>query len=435
MSSICLVLLAHHSERLRPISEFDVDDTAPGDAVDASKVVDDEATRQSLAELAEQALLPAMTLLAKLLDKHAAFNFALAPTGPLLRSAELHEPTKTALEHLCRHERVSLIATPGDRSILSILPTFHATAQLDAARKSLGKRFGKRVRTAANTELIYDDAFAERARLAGFSHVLCGLADRHLGGRSANVAYRAPSSADGSITVVARQAGLSDDLGVRFSDPAWEPGPIDAETYADWVRGSLDQSSGNAVPIVLHLSDFGRTHPGPGLLTLLEDLPEALFKRGIGFTAPGELKAPADRVLSVPQATSAWSPACDLSPWLSNAMQSNVLDQLNTVLRDVNELDASGSAPEKVAEARRVLEVLAASDHLAAMRYRPMPDSIKATRVDEPTVDLSAASAELRRRPPAWDSAYDAYLAVSLHLRKLSKQLLPTSAAAATTTQ
>lgn len=399
MADVCIVFILHHAERLRP-------PRAPTDSGGRWVCVDQPGTKESLKAAASVSLLPALKLLREAVDRtHGAVRFGLCPTGPFLRNVELHHSALLhSLQKLNATGAVEWICGPRDWSILSIYPGEHFTRELEFQAATIQRLFGVQPTTAANSELIYDNSVARRAAAAGMKLVLCGYADTQLAGRTANRVYRA--AADAHIKVMARHVALSDDWGLRYSDPAWICFPLKPETYAGWIADGLAKSGGSVCPIMLHLSDLGITHPKEsGIFSFTRRLLGLLVRRGLTLVTPREA---ADRagalshldVLDVPQATSGWGPAFDLAPWLGNAMQSNALHLLRKALGGLPGV-ASTAAPEREVARTNDLLALCAVDHLRAMRH----------------AGAATGAAEERRRPAARDSAYDAYIDYTTALR------------------
>ena len=389
MPDVCLVFYLHHAEKLRHVRATDADE-------DFGNYVDAKATAESLRDLSRESLLPALRLLRDAVTQgEGSFRVGVVATGPLLRSARAHHPPLVrAMRQLDETGGVEWVASPADASVLSLFPGEHFAEQLAAQADALAELFGKRPTTACDTQFLYDNTTAARAAAAGFKAVLCGYADRHLGGRTANQIFKPAGGA--KIKVLARHVGLSDDWGTRFGDRDWPCHPLKAETYADWLAGSLQTTGGRVCPIFLHLSDLGRTHAkADGIFTFAKRLAKLLPKRGVNVVAPADAaeRSPTPgrlETLDVPQATSGWGPRFDLSPWMGNAMQSNALHRLRELVK---------RRPAARADA---LLRLSAADHLQHMRYgAPQPDA-------EPRRD--AESAEQRRHPTPYDGPYEAYL-------------------------
>ena len=413
MPDVCFVFYLHHADRLRHVRAFD-------DGQDFGDYVDEKATAESLRTLARESLLPALRLLRDAAQQgDGGVRVGVVPTGPLLRSARKHNaPLLRAMQQLNETSGVEWVASPADGSILSLFPGDHFAAQLSRQADDLNELFGKRPTTACDTQFLYDNTTAARAAAAGFKAVLCGYADRYLGGRTANQVFRPAGGA--KIKVLARHVGLSDDWGTRFGDRDWPCFPLKAEIYADWLAGSLETTGGRVCPIFLHLGDLGRTHEkADGVFTFAKKLFKLLPKRGVNVVAPADVaeRSPTPgrlETLDVPQATSGWGPRFDLSPWMGNAMQSNALHRMRQTARRLRH-DAGAAGP---------LARLCAADHLQHMRYgAPGPDAPRDGRRD-------AVSAEQRRHPSPYESSYEAYLDYTNALGHLAGRAEGTRAAA-----
>ncbi|MEL7237729.1 MAG: hypothetical protein AAGK78_02615, partial [Planctomycetota bacterium] len=404
MPGVCLIVLAHHAERLRHLQEFDVDDARPGVAVSPDDYLDVKATDESLMARATELLLPGLKLLIELVEDAGA-RLAFAPSGGLLRSADRHDDVRGAIERLAsRHHDVELVASPWDRSLGGVLPAMHVTGAVRRCMDEIEHRLGNRPVTAVNVAGVYDDAIAAQFAAAGASCVLCGHADAALDGRTANRLYHAPGNGP---RVMTRNVALSDDLALRTRDPSWDCHPLSPETYADWLAGAIANTHGESVPIFLHLADLFRDDDT--VASMLQALPKLIEQRGLEMDLPRDVvhrQGKHAELLSMPRTTSSWSPGHDLSPWLGNAMQSNALQLLLSAHAQLRESEEGAEA----------LSLLSAADHLGWMRYRPYDSTIRRQSLYEPA-DMSVVTQEQRRRPTPFDNAYDAYLDHTLALR------------------
>ncbi len=119
---------------------------------------------------------------------------------------------------------------------------------------------------------------------------------------------------------------MSDDVGFRFSNRAWDHWPLTADTWADWIGRSAEPS----VHVFVDYETFGEHQwAETGIFEFLRRLPEALDRRDIACVHPSTLAArEPSGPLSFPTPTSWADVERDTSAWLGNRMQRAAHERL-----------------------------------------------------------------------------------------------------------
>jgi alpha-amylase len=189
------------------------------------------------------------------------------------------------------------------------------------AADRLEEVFGVRPVVADTTEMMMSDPIYHALDQAGFEG---GFMD----GRPWVMAWRQPTHlyhhGDGSMKLFARHYALSDDVGYRFSNRAWDGWPLMADTYADWLAGQ----PGKLVVLGWDFETFGEHHPPEsGIFNFLDALPEAARERGLTFRTPSEAidrHGVTSHPLPLPAFASTWAGSGGLEFFLGNGAQQAV---------------------------------------------------------------------------------------------------------------
>ncbi len=349
MKEICLYAQVHQPYRLTRFRVFDIGTGAV--------CFDDAANAKILRRVAEKCYLPANRRLERLIrGSGGRFKLALSLSGVVLEQLERWAPEALAsFQSLVGTGGVELLGETYYHSLSALASEAEFVEQVARHRRMIERLFHRRPAVFRNTELIYWDALAPLVYRLGFSAMLCEGADHALGWRSANQVYAA--QLEPRLRLLPRNYRLSDDVGFRFSQRAWDGWPVTADKYAGW----LAQSPGPSIHLFLDYETFGEHQwADTGIFEFLSALPQACFDRGMGFVHPSTLArrrpvAP----LAFPRPTSWADQERDLTAWLGNRLQDSAHQRLYD-LRD--RVMASGST-ELIERWRR----LTTSDHVYYM--------------------------------------------------------------------
>lgn len=322
MPALCLCFNIHESYLLRRYTVFDMGQS--------SVYEDDDRNCEAVLRAARLCYLPAGELLLRLVRRYeGAFVVSLCVSGTALDLFEQYAPE--VMETLCALAAtgcVEFVSETSAHSLAFLYSREEFDRQVKAQNARLKSLFGKKPQTFMNTECVFNNDLAVALQQLGFKTVLADGAEHVLGWRSPNWMYRPVSGP--RMRLLLRNAGLSDDMGLRFGDRAWNNWPLTAEKFASWCRSLADSS--DIINIFNDLHVFGlRNGRDSGIFDFLETLPEALLRDGrFSFATPRSLAGKMGPVgeVDVPQFMSWEEKGHDLTSWLGNDMQKDAIHAL-----------------------------------------------------------------------------------------------------------
>ena len=338
MTLVTLFFFAHQPERLRwwgdrpRTGQLGTDHVAPENLHD---YYFDDATNRSLFErIAEKCYRPATMRLLQQAEKYKhddkPFKFAFGLSGTLLDQMRRYDPElvklfqKVAATGMCEFTGEtyyhSLAGLFGDDK-----SEFNAEAKKHA--DTIEELFGRRPTAFRNTEMMYNNGVARAVQDLEYKAILTEGLERVLGpGRSPDFVYKSP----GGLRVLLRNYKLSDDVGYRFANKAWECWPLTAQTFAGWLAKNTDPCT----LLAMDYEAFGEhMWEDTGILGFLEDLPnQVAHYPQLQWATPTEV---VDRVPAVGEYsvgiwdTISWADQeRDTSAWLVNEMQQICFEEM-----------------------------------------------------------------------------------------------------------
>jgi alpha-amylase len=361
MTLVTLFFFAHQPERLRYWGDRSrVSDISPAQLPDY--YFDDAGNRFFFEKVAKKCYWPATTLLRDLLHRHKndekPFKFAFALSGTLLDQMRRYDPAllkvfqEVAQTGLCEftgetyyHSLAGLFDERRDE--------FKEQAQLHA--RTIEELFGRKPTVFRNTECMYNNGVAKAAQDLGYRGIVTEGLERVLGpNRSPDFVYRAPTG----LPVLLRNYKLSDDIGYRFSNKAWDCWPLSAQTFAGWVAQNTDPCT----TLALDYEALGEhMWEDTGIFGFINDLPRQMARYPqLQWATPTEV---VERIPSVGEysvddfSTISWADQeRDTSAWLVNEMQQLCFEQMKRLEPLIRETQS----PDFLLAWRRMLT----SDHL-----------------------------------------------------------------------
>ena len=326
MPDICLYFQVHQPNRLlaRDAPRLGGPLAFEDEAMDAAV----------LGRVCDTCYLPANRMFQRLIARHGGrFRMALSISGTLIDQLERHRPdVLDSFRELVAGGAVELLAETYYHSLAFLHSNKEFDRQVDLHLEKIEEIFHVRPRVFRNTELIYSDAIAAKAETLGFDGVLAEGVERNLKGKSPNFLYRAPQTA--RIKTLLRNSWLSDDLGFRFSEPAWQDHPLTPEKFSAW----LADSPGDLVNLFMGYETIGEhQHADTGIFRFWETLPDAVEEAGLQWVTPTEAVElyRASREYPCRFLTSWTDGERDLSAWTDNSMQREAIARLHDLEKDV----------------------------------------------------------------------------------------------------
>ncbi len=223
---------------------------------DGSTFLWEERNRSTFVHRAERCYLPTVRLFTELIKTHVDFKVSYCLSGTFLEQAELYEPQVIgALAdsfNAGRHTRqVELLEQTYHHSLTSFFADRQKTEfklQVSLHRQKIHDFFGVRPTAFANTDLLYNNEFANFVADMGYRAALCEPCEKMIDGRTgepiaANTVFRAKgrNGRARKLAVVPRNTVLSRELAARLGAPSFT-----AREYAARV-----QHSGGEVALIV----------------------------------------------------------------------------------------------------------------------------------------------------------------------------------------
>lgn len=327
MKTICLYFEIHQIIHLKRYRFFDIGTD--------HYYYDDYANETSITQIANNSYIPALkTLIEMAKDNAGAFKVALSMSGVGLEQLERYAPQVIDLiRELGDTGCCEFLAEPYSHGLSSLAPDGGEEFLRDETKRLVDKvnlLFGKKPKVFRNSSLIYDDEIGQMIAGMGFKGVLTEGAKHILGWKSPHYLYH--SEMDPDLKILLRDFKLSDDISLRFSNPAWESYPLMADTYMDWIAQSPEEDG--IFNIFMELAALGIYQPlSSNILEFIKALPQCAAQRGIGFATPIEIIKNCKSVagLEVPYPMSWTDEERDISCWLGNVMQREAFAKLYSI--------------------------------------------------------------------------------------------------------
>lgn len=318
--SICLYFQVHQPTRLRLYRFFDIGKD--------SHYYDDFANRTNIRRAVQDCYLPMnAVLLEQLKAKKGAFKVAFSISGSTLEMFERYAPEVIdSFKALADTGCVEFVCETYYHSLSSVASQAEFKHQVLKQRDFVSQLFGVKPVTFCNTEMTYSDSIGAAVYEMGFKTMLTEGARHILGWRNPDYVYSC--AAQPKLNLLMRNASLSDDIAVRFSDPSWDVQPLTAQKYVGWLRGA----EGDVVNLFMDYESFGVFHPASsGIFDFMRALPEEVLSDGsMAFVTPAEAVKKHKSVgpIEVEDAISWATAENDLSVYLGNELQQDAFNKL-----------------------------------------------------------------------------------------------------------
>lgn len=361
MKAICFNFEIHQPYRLKRYRFFDIGND--------HYYYDDFQNDDIITRIARESYLPAAETLLRMVQEHkGAFRCSFSISGVALEQIQRYVPELIdTLKALAKTKCVEFVAQPSAYSLASLVDPEEFRIQMETSCRLIKELFGQKARVARNTELIYDDDMAPQLVSMGFKGVLTEGAKHILGWKSPNYVYTAASAP--KLCLLLRNAKLSEDIAVHFTESSRSGNPLWAGTFMDWIASTPKEEE--IVNLYMNLETFGEHHRAEsGIFQFLEALPAEAAARGVEFLTPSEAISKIKPVgeLSVLHAISGADEARDTSAWLGNELQNEAFNKLYSVAERV-----------RLCEDRRLKqdwEYLQAADHFFFMSTKGLADGV-----------------------------------------------------------
>lgn len=329
MKTVCLYFEIHQNIHLKRYRFFNIGTD--------HYYYDDYENERSITETAEKSYIPALKTLIEMAKTYGGFfKCAISLSGTALELLENYSPeVLDLLKELNDTGCVEFLAEPYSHGLSFLYDKEIFKDEVARLDKKVTKLFGKKPQVFRNSCLSYSDEVGEMVAEMGYKGMLAEGAKHVLGWKSAHYVYNC--NRNPKLSVLLRDASLSEDISFRFNDSNWSEYPLFADRYAQWIADMPQEEQ--CVNIFMELCALGIFQPlSSNILEFFKALPEQLRQRGIGFSTPSEIIANNKPVgpIDVEFPTSWVDEERDLSPWLGNKMQQEACCKLYSVAERVS---------------------------------------------------------------------------------------------------
>jgi alpha-amylase len=247
----------------------------------ADHLFDEAMNRRYFEKVSETCYTPATAMFRRL--TRAGWKMAIGFSNSFLLQAEAWRPALLEdLRRLCSSANVEVVCVEPYHSWLCYLDIRAFQERMRWARTRLEALFQKPVTVTDTTEMFMSNDVYFALQACGFRAALMEGRRWQLGERDPTYLYRHPGQA---MSLLCRHHDLSDDVGYRFTDQAWESWPLRPQAYADWIR----RAWGDLVVVGWDYETFGEHHRrDSGILKFVPRLNSALKRMGVRMLLPSE---------------------------------------------------------------------------------------------------------------------------------------------------
>ncbi|MFH0818034.1 MAG: glycoside hydrolase family 57 protein, partial [Candidatus Micrarchaeota archaeon] len=318
---------------------------------------DEKLNWEIFSKVARKCYMPTNNMLLDLIHRYdGKFKFAFSITGIFLEQCARYDPR--LLESFIRLTETGCVEILGETYYHSLCSLFRDKSefyeQVEMHKKLTSSLFKSNSKVFRNTEALFSNEISKLVDGMGYKGIITEGTAKLLVDRSPNHVYYA--SGTGSLKVLMRNYGLSDDVAYRFSDRRWSGYPLTPGKYAHFIQ----RSHGDAVNLFMDYETFGEHQwADTGIFDFLKQFPgEVLKYPELDFCTPSETIAryPAVGEVGSIEPVSWADTERDASAWLSNEMQYECFDLLQKL-----------TLPAKKAGKEYIWRLLQNSDHLYYM--------------------------------------------------------------------
>ncbi|MBR2998571.1 glycoside hydrolase family 57 protein [Candidatus Saccharibacteria bacterium] len=287
-------------------------------------------------KVTDKSYRPMLALIERNIKKHPDFKVSLSITGTWLEQAMRWEPELIAvIKRLVDTGKVEIVGETYYHSLAYFYNLDEFTAQVKMHAEKIQQLFGVKPKVFRNTELAYNDSLAKWADENGYKGILAEGWDKILDWRSPNHVYK-PYGCD-NIKLLLKNYRLSDDIAFRFSNRNWSEWPLTVPKYIDWLN--MDCLRGNLVNLFMDFETFGEHQwEDTGIFSFMEEFIDAWLStyenKFVTVSEACDLMPAADEI-SMPHTITWADMERDLSAWLSNPMQTSVMQDLYNLRNNV----------------------------------------------------------------------------------------------------
>ena len=266
--SVCLNFRVHQPHQLKAFTkrQVGIDDT----------YVDETADETLINKVADECYLPANALiLSNIRRTDGLFKVGYSISGIMLELLLKYRPDVVdSFDDLVKTGSVEIFAETYYNSLSSLYSINEFERQIEKHSLLIQEVFDVKPAVFRNTELIHNNDIARHIYQLGYKGILCEGVTQILKGRTANKIYAAPGA--GELSLLLRNARLSDDVAFRFDDKHWNRYPLSALKFADWIHSH--PITDPVVNLFMDYETFGvHKKADSGVFKFLDELPGAVL--------------------------------------------------------------------------------------------------------------------------------------------------------------
>lgn len=361
MTTICLVLRAHQPTRLNRIFPRErARRIAEGSSI-IDRYFDLKADAEFFTKASHSAYTPIFSSLLQVITEAKAAKTPVVASGSftglfLEQASRCDAALLGILRKLSETGRFEVLGGTFYNSLASIYAdgTEEFKAEIREHKYHVEKLFGSHPAVFANTGCIYNDSMAHILEEEGFKAAL--VDNSHVvEAQSPEFVY----GSKGTLKLLIRHAGFSDDMMFRFSEISWSEYPLTAEKLVQ----RLSNAKGDLAVLLIELDMFSGVwlERFPQFIKELASEVSKTDNVTWSSTSSAVDSHPVSGTIHIPPPTTISSDQSgDLTPWLGNEMQKISFDRmvdLGHLVREINHRDVY-----------RIWRLLQQSDHLFYMQ-------------------------------------------------------------------
>jgi len=283
--NLVVYTVVHQPRRLKLPAQVIPSGTPPEDF--PGYLFDEEMDHRYFDKVAKSSYLPASVMFRDLTKR--GWRMSIGFSNSFLVQAEMWGgKVLDSFKRLCASPNVEVVCVEPYHSWLFYVDIVEFKESMLWARRRLEELFQKPVAVTDTTEMFMSNDVYFALQQCGFSGGFMEGRAWQLGWREPTHVYRYPGQ---NLALLVRHHELSDDVGYRFSDRAWNRWPLQADTYAGWVRDTW----GDVVTLAWDFETFGEHHrQDSGIFRFMRTLNTQIRKRKVRMMLPSEAMADLD---------------------------------------------------------------------------------------------------------------------------------------------
>ncbi len=319
MTDVCLIFQVHQPYRLKEYSF---------ERIGRDHAYEDSARNIAiLNRIADNCYLPANQILLDAIEKmDGRLKVAFSISGTALEQFFRYRPdVMDSFRALSETGCVEFLAETYYHSLAGLSSVSEFRRQVVKHEKAIQNLLDVKPTVFRNTELLYADALLPAIQALGYKTILAEGKPANLNGNHPNQVFHTGQHRN---RVLARNPELSDDIGLRFSNPAQ---PLLADFFAEKLARESD--GGHQVCLCLDYETFGEHQKKEsGILHFLAALPAEILKQEslrLALPSDAALDGPDEKPAYQSPEWSSWSDK-DKSDaaWRCDHMQKDALKQV-----------------------------------------------------------------------------------------------------------